>query len=272
MATSPTRGLSTLRLLGIIAAALVFSLILQTVLLLVTIGALREISATTPNEASKRVESSTPSPKRKPKAKASASSKPVSKASRKPASNGSASVCGLKGAVLKKSRLTRAPKADRWDFQGTAAYPYSKKYGPGATAAQGYKYCYQHSPEGAVFAAAYHAIVSGDPTIQMAHAEYIYAPGPNRERILADLIPASYPRVGNFRVRTLGFRLLQYDGKTATVAIVSYVTIPGKQFEASNTFPLVWVDGDWKVSTSDHDSGEGAEAPGSAPDYIPWRT
>ncbi len=65
---------------------------------------------------------------------------------------GDASVCGLDEEVL-SGTVTTAPAAT-WQYQDVYAYPTSPTFGPGATAPQGYRYCYQHSPDGAVFAAA----------------------------------------------------------------------------------------------------------------------
>ena len=62
------------------------------------------------------------------------------------------SVCGLTGVVM-NGTVSQAPQA-QWDYIGVFPYPTSDQYGPAATADEGYRYCFQHSPQGAVFAAA----------------------------------------------------------------------------------------------------------------------
>lgn len=77
---------------------------------------------------------------------------------------GGASVCGLAGEEL-SGTVTTAPPAE-WQFQDVYAFPTSPTAGPGETAPDGYPYCFQHSPEGALFAAANVTIIGFGPANQ----------------------------------------------------------------------------------------------------------
>src|SRR5690625_1677850 len=80
---------------------------------------------------------------------------------------GNESVCGLEDGNSDEDTLSVAPDAE-WQFQGTTAYPTSPTYGPGATDDNGVRYCFQRSPEGAVFAAA-NAVVQGSDAATSTH-------------------------------------------------------------------------------------------------------
>lgn len=162
---------------------------------------------------------------------------------------GGASVCGLGGEVLSGS-LTTAPEAN-WDYQGTTAYPTSKEFGPGKTNSLGVRYCFQHSPEGAVMAAA-NATVQGsdsDPKAIKAWLEYFIAEGQNRNAVLSQ---GSGPGTGGqgVRIQVSGFRLLSYDGETARVDIAVKGASGGQTVTLSMVYDLIWEDGDWKLEVS----------------------
>ncbi|MEK8229337.1 hypothetical protein NKG05_30680 [Oerskovia sp. M15] len=124
---------------GFIAAAVV-------VALLVVLGiAIAIMSATRSDVPDPTPEPSSPAP--------TTSTAPTSEGSD---GAGGASVCGLGGDELTGSPST-APDAE-WAYQGTTAYPTSTKFGPGETNDDGVRYCFQHSPTGAVFAAANAAV------------------------------------------------------------------------------------------------------------------
>ena len=94
-----------------------------------------------------------------------------------------ASVCGLDGVEL-DGRLTSAPAVDEWQYQGTTAFPVSRTYGPGATDPDDFRYCFQHSPEGALFAAASAIAGSDNPT---AWGEYFLSSAvEDRDALLGD--------------------------------------------------------------------------------------
>lgn len=182
---------------------------------------------------------------------AAAPPQPTSTSSAAPAPSptaaaGGSSVCGLKGVEL-TGTVTQAPPTT-WKYQDVYAYPTSPTAGPGATAPSGYRYCFQHTPQGALFMAA-NALVQGSSAgaARDAWSQYVYADGPYR----ATLLEKSAASAGNTGVRSTikGFRVLNYNGATATVDLAVTVSGTSGTTTVSGVYALVWADGDWKVST-----------------------
>ncbi len=179
------------------------------------------------------------------------------------------SICGLNGAVLEKARLPEAPEADNWEYESGVAYPVSKKYGPGAAAPEGYRYCFRHTPEGALFAASYIITAMVDQSDEWA--EYIIAKDtPNRSELLKDDGDDDDDDDNSYRVGVGGFRLQSYDGKHATVDLGIWVKARGRTGYGSVICHLVWEDGDWKFRPENtEDPLESVQLP-DLDDYIPW--
>ena len=177
-----------------------------------------------------------------------------------------ASICGLKGVVLEGS-LPIAPET-QWQYQDTIAYPISPQYGPGAVSDEGYRYCFQRSPEGALFMAG-NAISQGTYDHQMAGAwlNYVVAEGPYREELLQDT--GSAQSLSNGRLSIQGFRLLAYTGDTARVDIAVRATVNGQTVVFSGVYDLVWQSGDWKISTETPEPLNMAQIP-DVSGYIAW--
>lgn len=162
--------------------------------------------------------------------------------------HGAKSVCGLGGETL-AGRLTAAPAVDQWQYQGTTAYPVSKKYGPGANDPAGFRYCFQHSPEGALFAAANAMAGSNAPD---AWADYFVSSAvPNRAALLSAGAGDNSKDDAEQRISTVGFRLLQYTATSATVDLAMRATTNGSTGYVSAVLPLTWEDGDWKFLPDD---------------------
>jgi hypothetical protein len=183
---------------------------------------------------------------------------------------GDASVCGLPGVEM-SGRVTSAPDAT-WEYQDVYAYPTSPSAGPGATAPEGYRYCFQHSPNGALFAAAY-AAVSGsvdDPDFVHAWLDYALAEGAQREDLLAGAAEAGADGSSqSARGSVAGFRLLSYDADSARVDIAFTVTASGQQVTISGVYELVWSEGDWKIDTDADQPIRTAQIPSTA-GYVGW--
>ncbi|NDR53548.1 MULTISPECIES: hypothetical protein [unclassified Actinomyces] len=189
-----------------------------------------------------------------------------------PASNedsASTSVCGLTGEVTERARLAKAPDVDYWDYQGSAAYPVSAQYGPAATADAGYRYCFQRSPEGAVYAAAYASIIGADPDVARQFLDYFIAPGPYRDQQLSEDLSEDDGSAETGRLRIAGFRLLSYDGNEAKVDVAVAVSLQGQSFYMSVIAPLVWSEGDWKLPSDAEDVGSAERIP-DITGYISW--
>ena len=183
------------------------------------------------------------------------------------AAAGGASVCGLDGVEEGTARLTTAPAVEQWDYQGTVAYPISDEFGPGETDPAGFRYCFQHTPEGALFAAAYAVGVGTDQTVVPEWIKYFTAPGPYRDQLIQE--PANSSESSDVRLRIAGFRLLAYDGDTARVDVALVGSVEGQTVNMSAVYPLVWSEGDWKVSTDTPEPGSVASIPDLA-GYIAW--
>ncbi|MFF2832352.1 hypothetical protein ACFVSK_11375 [Cellulosimicrobium cellulans] len=160
---------------------------------------------------------------------------------------GGASVCGLEGEEL-SGTLSTAPAAD-WAYQGTTAYPTSSEFGPGETTPDGVRYCFQHSPTGALFAAA-NAVVQGtDPSTVLAWLTAFVAEGPVREELLSS--SAGSTGTEGARVQIAGFRVLAYEEDSATVDIAVRGSSAGQSVNLSMVYRLVWEAGDWKLQVDD---------------------
>ena len=184
-----------------------------------------------------------------------------------PATGSNVSICGLKGVVL-EGTLSIAPET-QWEYQDTTAYPISAQYGPGKVSEEGYRYCFQHSPEGALFMAA-NAISQGTYDHQAAGGwlDYVVAEGPYRESLLQDMGSEASPN--DSRLSIQGFRLLSYDGDTARVDIVVRATVSGQAAIFSGVYDLIWQNGDWKISTETPEPLNMAQIP-DVSGYTAWR-
>ena len=175
---------------------------------------------------------------------------PTSSASAAPsatptAAAGGESVCGLGGEEL-SGTLTTAPDAE-WQYQSTSAYPSSSEFGPIETAPAGYRFCFQHSPSGALFAASNAVVQAFDNPGDTAWADYFLSEGTYREALLT--APAD-DGAATARLNIVGYRLLSYEGETARVDVALRGSADGETVTASAVYDLVWEAGDWKADTS----------------------
>lgn len=163
------------------------------------------------------------------------------------------SICGLP-APPPSEDIPEAPAAVGppavWRFEDTIAYPVSQEFGPGKTAPEGYRYCFQESPTGALFAAA-NAVAHGgsaDEAMVGSWADYFVSQGTGRASILAEL---SQPRSdsGGVRMSIVGFRMLSYTGTTARVDISLRTSGSAQTVYASAVYELEWVEGDWRLNS-----------------------
>ena len=176
----------------------------------------------------------------------------------------SASVCGLPGSA--SDELDAAPTAE-WQFQGTIAYPSSREFGPGKTASEGYRYCFQHSPAGALMMAANAMAQGSDPTTGDEWARYALGQGEYRDQLIDELGKVTGPQ--GTRLKIVGFRMLSYTKSTARVDLGVEGSSQNQNLTVSGVYELVWQGGDWKISTD-------VERPfdiSTVPDlsgYVPW--
>ena len=177
----------------------------------------------------------------------------------------SASICGLDDGGS-NGTLSSAPETD-WQFQGTTAYPTSPVYGPGAADEDGFRYCFQRSPQGALFMAANAVPQGSDPSASSAWVDYALAEGPYREQLLGEM--SGSPATDGTRLSIVGFRLLHYDGRTARVDLAVRGTAEGQTATLSGVYELVWQQGDWRISADVSEPLDMAAIPDAA-GYISW--
>lgn len=203
----------------------------------------------------------------------STSSKPATTAAPTPdeGEGSGSSVCGLDGDVLEQARLSKAPTVDEWGYIGTTSHPISKEYGPGETDESGFYYCFQRSPEGAVFAAANAVALGTDTVLAPQWMKYFLADGPFNEQLLSELddSPSGATSASPPRMQIAGFRLLQYDGDSARVDMAVTTNANGQAVTVSTIYDLLWEDGDWKLSSAKEDPIEVVAIPNIA-GYVAW--
>lgn len=232
---------------GFVAATVVVAVIVVLGLVIVVVNMTRDDPDPTPT-SSTSAEPTTAAPTSEP-----------------PEAVGGASVCGLPGEVL-EGTLTTAPAAE-WEYQGTTAYPTSSEFGPGDTSAGGVRFCFERSPEGALFAAANSLVQGSDPSIAEEWLQYIVAEGPFRDQLLADV--GSGTTGEGTRLAIVGFRVLAYDGETARIDLAVRATSQGQTITLSGVYELVWQEGDWKISADVAQPLNMATIPDTA-GYIAW--
>ncbi|WP_156887614.1 hypothetical protein [Propionicicella superfundia] len=130
------------------------------------------------------------------------------------------------------------------------AAPHSATAGPGRIEPDGFRYCYAHTPEGAILAAANLLAVTN--RIDVFRERFVarsVVPGPGAEAIRKEV---SSPRGDDTSVRVAGFRLLSYSADRATVDLAFRMVSRGAYM--SYPFDFEWVEGDWRVVVRDDGS------------------
>jgi hypothetical protein len=178
------------------------------------------------------------------------------------------SVCGLAG-VFDSGTVTEAPAA-AWQYEDTTAYPTSPEFGPGKNGDEGFRYCFQHTPTGALFATA-NALAQGTSTDVAkinAWASYFVSKGSGRQDQLDQL---SQPRTDGSGVRMtiVGFKVLAYSADSARVDLGVQTSGNGQTLYASFVYELTWQEGDWKLNSDAPTPFNFATVP-STDSYVPW--
>lgn len=177
----------------------------------------------------------------------------------------SESICGLPSATGDE-RVSTAPAAE-WAYQGTTAYPTSPTFGPGASMPNGVRYCFQHSPRGALFAAANAMAQGSDPAAAKEWVNYALADGPYRDQLRTRI--GSGSTGSGTRLAIVGFRMLQFSEDRARVDLAVRATSSARAIAVSGVYELVWQKGDWKISSDVSNPMDLATIPDTA-GYIPW--
>lgn len=177
-------------------------------------------------------------------------------------SAGDESVCGLEGFETTSS-LDDAPDV-RWELVGTVAAPTDPDVGPGIVERDGFRSCFAHTAEGALFAAVNFLALGTDATTGPRLIELV-APGPGRDALQE---AGSGGGPSSFRAQIAGYAISNYSADAVTVDLAlnystgDLVSLPLK---------LVWVEGDWKLQMTDEGKLPLAPAPiSNLGGYTPW--
>jgi hypothetical protein len=176
------------------------------------------------------------------------------------------SVCGLE-AFETESSLTAAPETD-WELVGTVAAPTDPEgAGPGVIDSDGFRSCYSHTAQGALYFTVNFLAIGTDATIRDKLIDLVQS-GPGRDALQEAQENSSGGSGASDHAQVAGFKIGAYDSGTATVDL-ALNTSSGVLI--SQPIKLVWEDGDWKVVLSE--TGELPLSPSqlqSLGGYIPW--
>lgn len=156
------------------------------------------------------------------------------------------SICGLLG-VDNQAQLTSAPPAT-WENTGFVTYPQSSTYGPAATSGAGFSYCFHHSLQGALFAAASSLANSSNDQIRSDWMDYFIGPGLYRDATVSFghimRLSTQYTHM-----EVAGFRVVSYDVHRASVDLAITVTTTSDEqpINVVISYDLMWQGGDWKL-------------------------
>jgi len=176
------------------------------------------------------------------------------------------SVCGL-GGTGGPETVAVAPRTE-WKYQGALAYPTSSVFGPGKTAPAGFRFCYQRSAAGALFAAANAAVLSTSSTTSVGPWLDYFVTGSGRDGFLSS--STSDDAYTGARVAIAGYRVLNYTADMATVDLGLAGSDEGRRVYLSMIYHLVRQDGDWKMQVSDPSTPVDVANLPDLSGYTPW--
>lgn len=178
-----------------------------------------------------------------------------------------ASICGLPESGNAGTIEAADLRSATWRYSTATAYPASSVYGPGATSPRGFRYCFQHSVGGALFAAANSlAFDNSNAAEARAWSEYMLADGPYRQSQLDGNYVASDPTT---RLEIIGYRVMSYAPREAWIDIAVQMSTPDGTMIVSCVSDLVWQRGDWRFSTARPESTSVARISDTT-DYTSW--
>ena len=153
------------------------------------------------------------------------------------------SVCGLPAG---DQRYPSVGLPTKWELLGRVAVPTDPKgIGPGRTDGP-VRTCYQHSPTGALYAAANLVGLGFMPEGPTLIYKDLMARSPERDRLLATP-PAETPEDPSLSLQIGGFKVVSYTGDSAQIALGVKVVQGSAASAGSITAALRWEDGDWKA-------------------------
>ncbi len=154
----------------------------------------------------------------------------------------------MRSARIRHGRQAeRGPKAS-WDIVGTFPAPTDEAgAGPGKIDSTGFRSCYAHTAEGALFAVANFTALGTDAS-NYSKMPALIAPGPGKDAIEKRLQSDSSASTDDTRATIVGYKINSYSANASTVDLaLSYSD--GKLI--SSPLKVVWNDGDWRVVLAD---------------------
>ena len=165
---------------------------------------------------------------------------------------------GCKSKTPDQSIPRVAPSSVSWQFETDMLIPLQEQGGPASTFASGVRYCFAHSPTGAVLAAMVTLGQIRNPRLTEAVLRTRIAPGAGLTRALREVRSTPTPRGENDSSQFTGFKVIDY---APTKAIVSIAVQIDPQSVAALPMTLLWLKGDWKVVLQPDGSFNGDVAP-----------
>ncbi|GEM_PF-3201863 len=147
---------------------------------------------------------------------------------------------GCNGTTGSAGSPVAALAAATWQPFLAAAIPASSELGP-KRLSDPLRECFQHSPAGAVMAAANITLAAFTPGTGQRVIESQFVSGPGRDKALSDLASSS----GN-PANLAAFRLTGCTPEACNVDLIVF----GQGLYAENIVPMVWTSGDWKIDGS----------------------
>ncbi|HEY3562441.1 MAG TPA: hypothetical protein VGL05_33475 [Kribbella sp.] len=153
-----------------------------------------------------------------------------------------------------------APTAVTWQFEGTMLIPLQLAGGPAATKASGVKYCFAHSPTGAVLAAMVLLGQVQNRSITLDVLRDRVVPGPGQVKAIAQAKAELQTPADSTNVQFVGFKVVSYpkDGSEAIIQIASQL---GDQGVGALLVTMQWSKGDWRAVLQDDGSFNGTVEP-----------
>lgn len=153
-----------------------------------------------------------------------------------------------------------APTSVTWQFEGSMLIPLQVAGGPAATRANGVRYCFAHSPTGAVLAAMVLLGQVQNRSIALDVLEERVVPGPGQAKAIAQAKLDMATPADSTSVQFVGFKVVSYpkDGSQAIIQIASQL---GDQGVGALMVTLQWYKGDWRAVLQDDGSFNGTVEP-----------
>lgn len=201
------------------------------------------------------------SPSEPPSTSTPSTSGPATAAGPTPPSTSSASSCP-QGAATDKIPSS-APAGVKWALEQGVALPESSA-GPHARTGD-VRQCFEHSPTGALLAAATYAASTQLPSREQLVALRV-SPGPEKDAALR-----AVKSMGTVAAESNGqiaaFRILSYSQSQAVVSVV--LKKDAGRF-AVVTYPMLWTAGDWLINGAPEGGMPPAQPATDISGYIAW--